>query len=147
MNSAVSIVTKDPLNTDLFQIPRKGKKPSEMKILIVEDDDINMLLIDIIMKKKKIESFKAFNGEEAVELCKKENFDFILMDIGLPYMNGISAAREIRKIEKKSGHRTSIVALTAHVDEESVRECIDCGMDFHLSKPIDEKLLFDILMI
>lgn len=146
MNSADSIAKNETVKTDFSHIPRVAKKSGDLKILIVEDDDINMLLINIILNKQKIKSIKAYNGQEAVNLCKKENFDFVLMDIGLPVMDGISAARKIRKNEKETGFRTSIIALTAHVDEETVRKCIDSGIDFHLSKPIDENLLFEILL-
>jgi CheY-like chemotaxis protein len=75
------------------------------------------------------------NGQSAVELCKVQTFDAILMDLSLPIMNGFDAAAAIREMETSNGS-TPIIALSAHADSESKERSLEIGMNEYLTKPI-----------
>jgi CheY-like chemotaxis protein len=108
----------------------------ERKILIVEDNKINMLLAKTLIKKIVPEGFilEACDGEEAVFQYQKEKPDIIFMDIQMPNKNGFEATYAIRNIEKDSF--TPIIALTAGIFVEEKEECLKSGMNDYITKPI-----------
>ena len=113
------------------------------RILIAEDVAMNMILFKTILAKyiQNVKITEAANGYEALQFCKSQQFDFILMDLRMPEMDGIEATIEIRKLEEKKEYHTPIVALTASaIREEEVRS-MKAGMDEFLSKPVDENKL------
>jgi CheY-like chemotaxis protein len=123
--------------SDLPSNSKKEKDSSTVfKILLVDDNPVNMLLAKAIVKKLLPSSvvFEAFNGLEALEEYKKEKPDLIFMDIQMPEMSGYEATKEIRKIEKDI--RTPIVALTAGTVKGEYQRCLEAGMDDYLSKPV-----------
>ena len=82
----------------------------------------------------------AENGKRAVEIFErneKGHFDAILMDLRMPVMDGLTAAREIRKLDLPDAAGIPIIALTANAIEEDARQCFEAGMNAHLSKPVD----------
>ena len=108
-----------------------------MKVLIVDDEQANRLILQAMLAKSKHEVVEACNGKEAVELFDTHNPDLVLMDVMMPVMDGYEATKEIRRIELES-HTTAhvpIIALTANVSEEDRLRSIDVGMDNHLKKP------------
>ena len=112
-------------------------------VLIAEDVSMNMILFKTILAKyiQNVKITEAANGYEALQLCKTQRFDFVLMDLRMPEMDGIEATIEIRKLEEKEEYHTPIVALTASaIREEEVRS-MKAGMDEFLSKPVDENKL------
>ena len=112
-------------------------------ILVAEDDDSNFKLIKAIIGKKcDIEWAK--NGEEMVQLFQEHQYraSAILMDIKMPLMNGLEATRYIRAFEGKGpGEGTPIIAMTANVFADDVKACLDAGMNSHVGKPLDMKVL------
>jgi signal transduction histidine kinase/DNA-binding response OmpR family regulator len=120
-----------------------------LKILIAEDVDLNMLLLRTIISNKFPYSkiTEAYNGQKAVDAYKKEKPDLIFMDVQMPEKDGFEATLEIRELEKVSGHFTPIVALTANALESEKRKCLEVGMDFFLTKPIDKEKLSEVLEI
>ena len=74
------------------------------------------------------------------------HFDAILMDMRMPVMDGLTAAQEIRKLERPDAQTIPIIALTANAFEEDVKQCLQAGMNAHLSKPVDIDLLKAKLM-
>jgi CheY-like chemotaxis protein len=106
------------------------------KILIVEDNQINMLLAKTLVKKLIPNSIiiSAFDGNESIDLFLKEQPDIILMDIQMPNKNGYEATIEIRQIETHS--RTPIIAVTAGIFTGEKEKCFEAGMDDYLPKPI-----------
>ena len=112
-----------------------------MKVLLVEDNIINQRIIVLNLNKLGYTVDIASNGEEAVDLFKKEKYGLILMDIMMPVMDGIEATREIRKIEKPEGKRIPIIALTANALNSDRENCINSGMDEYMTKPFDLNLL------
>jgi CheY-like chemotaxis protein len=124
---------------------------TDIKILIAEDNSVNMSLIKIILKKKfpKATLIEAANGKQAFEKYCQEPFDLILMDVQMPEMNGYDATGEIRKFENsgtRPPHRTPIIALTAGAIAGEKEKCIEAGMDDFVSKPIVSDMLFASLM-
>lgn len=105
------------------------------RILVAEDNASNRRVISLLLNQLGYRSDHAANGVQAIEKFRTENFDLILMDYEMPVMNGIAAAREIRRLELPDQH-VPIIALTAHVSAEYRAACREAGMDAVLSKPI-----------
>ena len=112
------------------------------RILIAEDNFINQEIILGLLENSKIVIDIAEDGEEAIMLHKKNNYNLILMDIQMPILDGYSAAKEIRKIDKD----IPIIAITASAMKEDIEKSIESGMNDHLNKPIDVSLLYKILL-
>lgn len=108
-----------------------------IKILIAEDNEINLLLVKKILSKMfpKALLYEARNGKQAVNIFKSIPLDIILMDIQMPKKNGYEATFEIRQLEKQK--RTAIIALTAGILNEEKKKCLEIGMDGYISKPIN----------
>jgi CheY-like chemotaxis protein/Tfp pilus assembly protein PilF len=113
----------------------------EKNFLIAEDVDINYFLLVEALKKTKANMVRALNGKEAVEMCKRQSFDLILMDIRMPEMDGIEATREIRKFNPT----IPIIAQTAYDDENDIQRIMAAGCNAHISKPINLKLFLSII--
>jgi two-component system sensor histidine kinase/response regulator len=113
-----------------------------LKILLAEDNLINLKLATIILKKLGYEADVAHDGREAVEMFARKDYDLILMDIMMPGMNGLEATMHIRSSAAK---QPKIIAMTANAMPEDRNKCLAAGMDDYLSKPIDMKLLVDML--
>lgn len=113
------------------------------KILVVEDDIVNQKLTCSILKKVGLDFELACQGEEAIELWKKNNFNLILMDCQMPIMDGYIATQKIREME--TNNRTPIIALTANSMENDDKRCINSGMDDFLSKPFTIQDLVSML--
>lgn len=117
----------------------------KLKVLVAEDNIISSQLTVSILKKKGCDVITASNGEEAVEVYQKQNFDLILMDVFMPYLDGFAATRKIREIEKKTNKHTPIIALTAHAIEGFREQCLESGMNGYLAKPVRLNDIYDIL--
>ncbi|WP_256013012.1 PAS domain S-box protein [Desertivirga xinjiangensis] len=113
-----------------------------LRILVAEDNLINQKLIQRILEKLGYTSTLAFNGKEVLAALDNTEFDIILMDIQMPEMDGLEATRIIRS---DYDVQPFIVALTANAMEEDKETCLKSGMNDYLSKPIDVKILMDIL--
>jgi len=114
------------------------KRDKAISILVVEDNKINMLLSKILLKKMlpNCTIFQASDGNQAVDIVKKEPLDLILMDVQMPIKNGYESTIEIRKIKKINN--LPIIALTAGILLGEKEKCIEAGMDDFISKPIIE---------
>jgi len=120
-------------------------KDKLFKILLAEDNLINQKLTVRLLEKQGWQATVANNGKEVLNLLDKNKFDFILMDVQMPEMDGIEAAREIRKREEETGKHIPIVALTANAFEEDKKKCLEAGMDEYATKPIKIDELFSII--
>ena len=119
-----------------------------MRVLLVEDNDINMEIAEFYLTDAGIIVEKAWNGKEAVEKYEgtpKGYYSAILMDIMMPVMNGIEAARNIRRKEKNGGKEIPIIAMTAQSERESKESCSLAGMNAYISKLVDPENLIRIL--
>lgn len=114
------------------------------RILIVEDNDANLQVARELLEQAGLEVIAAANGLEAVSLAAKERFDGILMDIQMPVMDGLTAAREIRK--GPSPPDLPILAMTANAMIADREECLAAGMNDHIAKPIKPEILYKTLV-
>ena len=113
------------------------------KILVVEDLALNQLLMKTLLEEFGFEMEIAGNGKIAIEKLKKTTYDIILMDLQMPEMNGFEATEYIRKTMHL---KVPIIALTADVTSIDVEKCKTVGMNDYISKPIDEKLLYKLIL-
>jgi len=111
------------------------------KVLLVEDNKMNRMVIHLLFEKFNIELDDAFNGKEAVEKFKQNHYDMILMDIQMPIMNGYEATKLIREIDSN----IPIIALSANSMKEDIEKSLEVGMNEHLAKPINMEQLLKIL--
>ncbi len=112
-----------------------------MHILLVEDNELNIELMKRILAKENYDVSFARNGLEAVNYFQNQKFDLILMDVQMPVMNGLEAAKKIREIESTTGGHIPIIALTAHSFGEAIEECLAIGMDSFVTKPVKPAVL------
>ena len=103
------------------------------RVLLVEDNPVNAMLAQVLLQREGCDVERAPSGEDALEILKRSAFDLVLMDLGLPGLDGISTTRMIRA----SGNKTPIIALTANAYEEDRRACLNVGMNDFLTKPIE----------
>jgi len=135
-------VIKDK-NIDLTNYNDEFSVPAHLqgiKVLLVEDDEINRILTNKILVMEGFDVSLCSNGREAVEATRKGEYDIILMDLQMPEMDGVEATREIRRNIKYEN--VPIVAMTANTFKESKLECEEAGMDDYLTKPIDPFMLY-----
>ena len=113
---------------------------SGAKILLVEDNDLNMEIAETFLTDAGASISKAYNGQQAVYLFAEnppDTFDMILMDVMMPVMNGYEATRKIRGMDRPDAGTIPIIAMTANAFVEDVQESREAGMNEHLSKPLD----------
>jgi CheY-like chemotaxis protein len=109
-----------------------------MRILLVEDNPENVILLRAYLDNASLSLHFASNGVEAVKKRKRNNYDLVLMDVQMPVMDGYTATREIRTWEKAEGKvPIPIVALTAHALSGASAESNEAGCDGHLTKPVE----------
>lgn len=115
-----------------------------MNILVAEDIEVNWEIISCMLEVMGITSERAENGRVCVEKMRSAGdgrYDLIFMDIQMPEMNGLEATREIRKLEDRRASSVPIIAMTADAFSENITECMNAGMNGHIAKPIDMKLV------
>lgn len=119
----------------------------QAKVLIVDDDEVNRMVLTEIFSKTDALVSTVDNGMQAVETCKNDSFDLILMDCRMPVLNGFEATSQIRKFICKQSRKTVIIALTADVTRETEKKCLAVGMDGYLVKPLETSQLQKILNV
>jgi len=118
-----------------------------LRILVAEDNKINRQIISTYLQRLSCIVDLAENGRLAVEMFKNHNYDLIIMDVHMPEMDGLKATSMIRSLEMKEGKHIPIIALTAGVSKEEIDECLNAGMDGHLSKPVKIEKLYNALKV
>ena len=119
---------------------------ASLKVLVAEDHPTNRAVVALILEPLGVQLTMVEDGRQAVEAVERESFDLILMDIQMPVMDGLTAAREIRDLESALGlPRTRIVALSANAMPEHIAEAREAGMDEHLAKPIRPEALIALI--
>ena len=116
------------------------------KILVAEDNPINLRLLETILKQHDFRVTVVENGQKAVDAYLKEPFDLVLMDIDMPVMDGLTANRLIKEIDKRDARGfVPVIALTAHALIGDRERIISAGLDAHLAKPIDKSFLLQTI--
>lgn len=144
-----------------IQIPFKLGKPIENKnnnnqqisleglcVLVAEDNDLNMEIVEYMLERNGIQVVCAKDGQEVIDLFEKSEvneFDFILMDIMMPKINGLDATRTIRSLKRQDAKTVPIIAMSANAFVEDMLNSKIAGMNMHLAKPLDETKLINAL--
>ncbi len=119
---------------------------SPLRLLLVEDYVHNRIVIQSYLKKTPYKIDIAENGEIGVEKFKSGKYDIVLMDMHMPVMDGYTATREMRKLEREKGTKpTPIIALTAYALKEDTEKSFDAGCNDHLTKPVKKQKLLEII--
>jgi CheY-like chemotaxis protein len=113
-----------------------------LRVLLAEDNSVNQTLATRLLQKFGHTVEVAANGVIAVEKWKQGKYDLILMDVGMPELNGYGATEQIRAAERESGAHIPIIGLTAHAGHGARESCLAHGMDGYLSKPIGTEALW-----
>lgn len=116
------------------------------KILLAEDEPINRVLTETILRQVGVEVTSVENGQQAVREAKKGIYQIILMDVQMPTLDGLEATKKIRLYEKQHGGHQCIIALTALAMRGDREKCLQAGMDDYLTKPLEKLQLIDILI-
>ena len=120
----------------------------DARILLVEDNEINIYVAQLILEKAGCVVEIAQDGKQAVARFSDSEegyYQAILMDVRMPVMNGIEATREIRALSREDAKRVPVIAMTADAFDEERKQTLDAGMNYHLSKPINPQLLYNVL--
>ena len=143
-----------PFKIDMEANQRKEQEDVSEKsikglhILLAEDNELNMEIAEFMLQNEGADVTKAWNGQEAVELFRKSKpgeFDVILMDIMMPVMNGYEATKLIRFLDREDARMIPIIAMTANAFTENRLRAKEAGMDEHIPKPVDVKLLLKVI--
>jgi signal transduction histidine kinase/CheY-like chemotaxis protein len=119
--------------------------PHPLRILLAEDNAVNRKLAVRLLEKHGHLVTVAVNGREAMDALIRDPFDAILMDVQMPEMNGLEATAAIRRSERGTSRHIPIIAMTAHAMKGDREQCLECGMDAYLSKPIRSQELLAAL--
>jgi CheY-like chemotaxis protein/HPt (histidine-containing phosphotransfer) domain-containing protein len=116
-------------------------------VLLAEDNAVNQRLAVRLLEKWGHGVTVAVNGRRAVEAWEQSPFDVVLMDVQMPEMSGVEAVAEIRRREASldPGRHIPIIAMTAHAMEGDREKCLAAGMDHYVTKPIDQRRLFEVI--
>lgn len=165
MNGTIKLESKENVGTTFtvtipLEIDHNAEKEQQKKVekpdlsgksvLVVEDNELNLEIAKMLLEDEKMVVTTAENGEEAVDIVSQSvpgRFDFIFMDIMMPVMDGLEAARQIRTLNRKDTKEIPIIAMTANAFQDDIRDCIDAGMNAHIAKPIDSKKIEDTLQL
>ncbi len=121
------------------------RKRGPLRALLVEDNRVNQILAASLLTRRGYEVTIADNGVDAVRIFERGLFDFVLMDLQMPDMDGLEATRRIRELEDDRLERVAIIALTAHAKKGDRERCLRAGMDEYVAKPVDGERLEDAI--
>ena len=137
------IYKKELRSIELQEVDFSGKR-----ILVVEDHNVNQMIITKLLRNKGAEVLLAENGKLGVEefaASEPGSIDAILMDVRMPEMDGLQATRAIRALRRRDAASVPIIAMTANAYDEDREKSGAAGMNCHLAKPIDTRVLYDTL--
>ncbi|MFG6329798.1 MAG: response regulator, partial [Lachnospiraceae bacterium] len=123
-------------------------KLAGMTVLLCEDHPVNTDLIKLILENSDINTVCAGNGREGIDIFSSSaigHFDAVIMDICMPFMDGIEATKAIREMDREDAKKVPVIAMTANVFHEDREKLFEAGMTGFLSKPVDVEMLFKTL--
>ncbi|NTU76770.1 MAG: response regulator [Alphaproteobacteria bacterium] len=142
--SKYTLANRSVLNTQDAAAPLVTQFPGT-RVLLVEDQPVNQLLMKTILERARCHTEIARNGLEAVNMTKAEGYDIIFMDCQMPEMDGFEATREIRAFEEGTNCHTPIVALTADAMQGDKEKCLKVGMDDYINKPVKPARIHEMI--
>ena len=135
-------------DTRIKQEERPKASIQGLHILLVEDNDLNMEIAEFVLENEGAIVIKAENGKEAVDIFQSSGIgecDAILMDIMMPVMDGLTASRIIRAMDRLDARTIPIIAMTANAFTEDKIKAKEAGMDEHIAKPLDRRVLVEVV--
>ncbi|HSP34268.1 MAG TPA: ATP-binding protein [Thermoanaerobaculia bacterium] len=139
---AACLGARPSVKAAVIQTKQRVEK-SGLHILVAEDETVSQEFATEALRRMMHRVTVAADGEQALRLLSRENFDLVLMDVSMPKLDGLEVTRLYR--ERERGSRTPIIALTAHSRREDRDRCLEAGMDAVLTKPIDMKQLEEVI--
>ena len=130
----------DESPNEIDKVDEELEPTAIMQVLLVEDTFVNQKVTKMMLQKLGIVVTVADNGQIAVDLCKEQTFNLILMDCQMPVLDGFEATKQIRENEHGEQH-TPIIALTANVLQTEKDKCFIAGMDDFMAKPVSKQVL------
>lgn len=143
INISIPLLIGDKSKTDIINDDEDYQKLENIRILLVEDNEMNRLVATNTLSYYNVIIEEAENGLEAIEKVKNNSYDIILMDLQMPVMDGIEATKVIRNEQKNN---TPIIALTANAFRKEIDLCLSIGMNDYVTKPFEEKTLLKTLL-
>ena len=139
-------VAEPPTAAEVDEPPPTPQDAGALRVLVAEDNATNQLVLQALLAQFEVEPVIVGDGQQAIEAWRGQDWDVILMDVQMPVLDGVSAARAIRAEEAATGRaRTPIVALTANAMTQQVASYLEAGMDGYVPKPIDIRALLSAL--
>ncbi len=127
-------------------LPHSRAPGRSLRVLVVDDHEVNHAVVGAVLKKWGHGVGTAFDGQEALDKLASETYDVVLMDLQMPVLDGLDATRRLRQREAETGAaRVPVIAMTARAMDEDREGCLAAGMDGYLSKPLDQRVLFETL--
>ena len=139
-----TFVSKESLDSELI-LKVSVKKLKGLKILLVEDNELNQELLEALMIDNELQVKIAKNGQEALDMLEQDKFDGILMDLHMPVMDGYEATRKIRNLEQYKD--LPIIALSANAMKGDKERSMAAGMNDHISKPVKPVKMFETMAL
>ncbi|MCR5598480.1 MAG: response regulator [Lachnospiraceae bacterium] len=161
MNGSISVVSEKNAGSEFTVIVTLGNcdhqgyvstgiDPKDMRVLIVDDEEIAAEHARIVLDEVGIKADACFSGADAMNMlevqhAKHEPYNLVLLDWKMPEMDGLEAAASIRALERSDAGKIPIIALTANAFDEDVQRSLQVGMNAHLSKPVEPEHLYRTL--
>ncbi len=135
-------VSTDQTKQEIVEMTDLQKSLKGLRVLAVEDNELNRMVLQVILKKCEVSVTIAHNGQEAVDLVRENDFDIVLMDVQMPILDGLEATKYIREELKLT---IPIIGLSANAMREEVEICRQAGMNDYLVKPYSERALVEVM--
>ena len=135
-------ISNDRTKQEIVEMTDLQKSLKGLRVLAVEDNELNRMVLQVILKKCEVNVSIAQNGQEAIDLIQEMQFDIVLMDVQMPILDGLEATKYIREELKFT---TPIIGLSANAMREEVEICKQAGMNDYLVKPYSERALVELM--
>lgn len=136
-------ISNDKTKQEIVEMTDLQKSLKGIRVLAVEDNELNRMVLQVILKKCEVTVAIAHNGQEAIDLIQEKEFDIVLMDVQMPIVDGLEATKYIRDELKFT---TPIIGLSANAMREEVEICKQAGMNDYLVKPYSERSLVEVML-
>ena len=135
-------ISNEKTKQDIVEMTDLQKSLKSLRILAAEDNELNRMVLQVILKKCEVVVTIAHNGQEAINLIQEQDFDLVLMDVQMPIVDGLEATKYIREELKMT---IPIIGLSANAMREEVEICKQAGMNDYLVKPYSERALVEVM--